>query len=128
MIVTIGIGCKSGAPSDEVLDLVRASLAEAGLSPSAIACIATIDRKRDDAAINDVAAKLGVPARFFSAAELAAETRIAQTSERILDAVDTPSVAEAAALLAAGSSAKLILSKRKSAHATCAIAATGGKP
>jgi cobalt-precorrin 5A hydrolase/precorrin-3B C17-methyltransferase len=128
MIVTIGIGCKHDAAPDEILELVRVTLAEAGLSPNAIACIATIDRKRDDAAINDVAAKLGVPARFFSTAELAAETRIAQTSERVLDAVDTPSVAEAAALLAAGPNAKLILPKRKSAHATCAIAATGDKP
>jgi cobalt-precorrin 5A hydrolase/precorrin-3B C17-methyltransferase len=128
MIVTIGIGCKSGAPPDEVLALVRASLAGAGLSSIAIACVATIDRKKDEAAIDAVAAQLGVRARFFSAAELAAETRITQASERVLDAVDTTSVAEAAALLAAGPGAKLIVPKRKSAHATCAIAATGDTP
>ncbi len=127
MIVTIGIGCKRGAPSDEVLALVRASLAEAGLSPGAVACIATIDRKKDEAVIETIATQLGVKLRFFSAAELAAETRIAQTSAHVLDAVDTASVAEAAALLAAGPGAKLILPKRKSAHATCAIAATGDK-
>lgn len=128
MIVTIGIGCKSGAPSGEVLALVRATLAEAGLSPRVVACIATVDRKRDEAAIDAVATRLGVTARFFSASELAAETRMAQVSERVADAVDTGSVAEAAALLAAGPDAKLIVSKRKSAHATCAIAATGDTP
>ena len=128
MIVTIGIGCTSGAPPDEVLALVRASLAEAGHSPSAIACVATIDRKKDEAAIDAVATQLGVRTRFFSAAELAAETRITQASERVLDVVDTASVAEAAALLAAGPGAKLIVPKRKSAHATCAIAATGEAP
>ncbi|MBL0929980.1 MAG: cobalamin biosynthesis protein [Alphaproteobacteria bacterium] len=125
MIVTIGIGCKSGAPSEEVLALVRATLADARLSPSAVACIATIDRKKDEAAIAAVATELGVKTRFFSAAELAAETRIAQASEHVSDAVDTASVSEAAALLAAGPDAKLIVPKRKSAHATCAIAATG---
>ncbi len=125
MIVTIGIGCKRGTPSEEVLALVRATLADARLSPSAVACVATIDRKKDEAAIVELAARFGVPARFFSAADLAAETRIAQASEHVSDAVDTASVSEAAALLAAGPDAKLIVPKRKSAHATCAIAATG---
>ncbi len=128
MIVTIGIGCKRGAGPGEVLELVRATLAQAGLPPSAVACIATIDRKKDEAAIVELAAKFGVPARFFPADALTAQTCVAQTSERVLDAVDTPSVAEAAALLAAGSGAKLIMRKRKSAHATCAIAASGDKP
>jgi cobalamin biosynthesis protein CbiG len=128
MIVTIGIGCKRGAGPGEVLELVRATLAEAGLPPSAVACIATIDRKKDEAAIVELAAKFGVPVRFFPADALTAQTPVAQTSERVLDAVDTPSVAEAAALLAAGSGAKLIVRKRKSAHATCAIAASGDKP
>jgi cobalt-precorrin 5A hydrolase/precorrin-3B C17-methyltransferase len=128
MIVTIGIGCKRDAAPDAVLELVHATLAEAGLSPGAIACIATIDRKKDEAAIDRIAAQLGVPVRFFPADALTAQTPVAQTSERVLDAVDTPSVAEAAALLAAGSGAKLIVRKRKSAHATCAIAASGDKP
>ncbi len=128
MIVTIGIGCKRDAAPDEVLALIRETLAEAGLSPSDVAWIATIDRKNGEAAIGAIATTLGVPARFFPAAELAAETRIAQTSERVSAAVDTGSVAEAAALLGAGPGAKLIVSKRKSAQATCAIAATGDKP
>ena len=127
MIVTIGIGCKRDAAPDEVSELVRTTLAAAGLSPNAVTCIATIDRKQDEAAINTLAVQLGVPVRFFSADALAAETRIAQTSERVADAIDTPSVAEAAALLAAGPGAKLIVPKRKSAHATCAIAATEDK-
>lgn len=128
MIVTIGIGCTRGAPSEEVLELVRATLAEAGVAPGAVACIATIDRKKDEAAIDAVAARLGVKTRFFSASELAAETRIAHPSGSVTEAIETASVAEAAALLAAGPDAKLIATKRKSAHATCAIAATEDTP
>ncbi len=128
MIVTIGIGCKRDAPADEVLDLVRAALAEARVAPGAVACIATLDRKEGEAAINTLAVQLGVPVRFFSANELATETRIAHPSESVAEAIETPSVAEAAALLAAGPGAKLIVPKRKSAHATCAIAATGDTP
>jgi cobalamin biosynthesis protein CbiG len=128
MIVTIGIGCKRGAGPGEVLELVRATLAEAGLPPSAVACIATIDRKKDEAAIVELAAKFGVPVRFFPADALAAETRIMHPSKDVAAMVGTESIAEAAALLAAGSGAKLIVRKRKSAHATCAIAASGDKP
>jgi len=128
MIVTIGIGCKRGASSNEVLELVRATLAEARVAPSAVACIATLDRKEGEAAIDAVAAMLGVTARFFSATELAVETRIAHPSKSVAEAIDTPSVAEAAALLAGGPGAKLIVPKRKSAHATCAIAATEDMP
>ncbi|MBL8653599.1 MAG: cobalamin biosynthesis protein [Alphaproteobacteria bacterium] len=128
MIVTIGIGCKRGASSNEVLELVRATLAKARVAPGSVGCIATLDRKEGEAAIDTVATALGVPVRFFSATELAAETRIAHPSESVAEAIDTPSVAEAAALLAAGSGAKLIVPKRKSARATCAIAATGDTP
>ncbi len=128
MIVTIGIGCKRDAAADEVLELVRATLAEIRISPGDVACVATIDRKTGAAAIDRVAAMLGVPARFFPAGELAAEPRVTRPSERVAAAVDTASVAEAAALLAAGSGAKLIVPKRKSAHATCAIAAMGVTP
>lgn len=128
MIVTIGIGCKRDAAPDAVLELVHATLAEAGLSPGAIACIATIDRKKDEAAIDRIAAQLGVPVRFFPADALAAETRIMRPSKDVAAMVETESVAEAAALLAAGPGATLIVPKRKSAHATCAIAVTGDMP
>jgi cobalt-precorrin 5A hydrolase/precorrin-3B C17-methyltransferase len=107
---------------------MRATLAEAKIPPKAVTCIATIDRKQDETAINEAAATLRVPARFFAADALAAEPRIAQTSAHVFDAVETASVAEAAALLAAGRGAKLIVPKRKSAHATCAIAATEDTP
>ncbi len=127
MIVTIGIGCKRGAAPGEVLELARTTLAEAGVSPSGVACVATIDRKRDEAAIVELAAKFGVPARFFPAEALAAETRVARPSENAAASVGTPSVAEAAALRAAGSGATLIVPKRKSPHATCAIAVSGDK-
>jgi cobalamin biosynthesis protein CbiG len=49
-------------------------------------------------------------------------------SKDVAAMVGTESIAEAAALLAAGSGAKLIVRKRKSAQATCAIAATGDMP
>lgn len=48
--------------------------------------------------------------------------RVPAPSSVVEDAVGTPSVAEAAALLAAGPDAELVVTKRKSAHAVIAVA------
>jgi cobalt-precorrin 5A hydrolase / precorrin-3B C17-methyltransferase len=120
--VALGIGAERNVATDEVVTLARRCLAESGLAEKSVACVVSLDLKSDETAILDLAATLGVPARFFDAATLAAETRITQGSEIVRAEVGTPSVAEAAALQAAGPDAKLVLPKRKSTRATCAIA------
>ncbi len=50
------------------------SLADAGRSAFEIVGVWSIDLKADEAAIHALAANLGVPARFFTAARLEAET------------------------------------------------------
>ena len=68
-----------------------------------------------------VVTALGRPVRAFSAEELAARRRA--EPERVVAAeVGTPSVAEAAALLAAGPGAELVVAKQKGATATVAVA------
>ncbi len=121
-VLALGIGAERGVAGDEVETLARATLAEAGLDPRAVACVVSLDLKSDEGAILTLAETLGVPARFFDAATLAAETRIVHGSEIVRAEVGTPSVAEAAALVAAGAEGKLVVSKRKSARATCAVA------
>ena len=85
--------------------------------------IFTLERKMAEPALALLAERLGVPARCFSAAELEAETpRLANPSAAVFRAVGCHGVAEAAALAAAGSTGRLILEKRRSAHASCALA------
>jgi cobalt-precorrin 5A hydrolase / precorrin-3B C17-methyltransferase len=121
-LLALGVGAERGVAIAEVEKLARAALAEAGLDRRAVACVVSLDLKSDETAILALAETLGVPARFFDAVTLAAETRIANGSEIVRAEVGTPSVAEAAALVAAGPDAKLIVPKRKSARATCAVA------
>lgn len=120
--LALGIGAERGVASEEVRTLALDILRDAGLSEKSVACVVSLDLKADETAILDLAAHLGVPARFFDANRLAAETRIATPSDVVRAEVGTPSVAEAAALQAAGAAATLIVPKRKSARATCAIA------
>ena len=106
--IVFGLGCSSAANSGEIIGLMRSSLAEASLSAHQIAAIATHVRKRDSLALMQAAAHFDLPLRFLDDEDLAA---------------GVPGTCEAVAA-AAG---PLLLGKRKSRLATCAIAmaATG---
>mgnify|MGYP003700713565 CR=1 FL=1 len=119
----LGVGCERGAAPAELDSLVRETLAAAGLSPLAVAAVFSIDVKADETAVLALAESLGVPARFFDAATLEAETpRLATPSDLVFREVGCHGVAEGAALAAAGPEGKLVVAKTKSARATCAIA------
>ncbi|HYM99285.1 MAG TPA: precorrin-3B C(17)-methyltransferase [Aestuariivirgaceae bacterium] len=121
--LALGIGCERGTPPDELLRSVTETLAAQGLAPGAIACIASLDLKADEPAVNELARHFGVPARFFSSPELNEETpRLKNPSETVLREVGCPGVAEAAALRAAGKDGELIVEKTTRGRTTCAIA------
>src|SRR5262249_59938504 len=80
--LAVGVGCERGVAAAEVADLVRRCLAEATLAVGAVAGIYSIALKAAEPAIHAVADKLGVPARFFEAETLLAETpRLTEGSE-----------------------------------------------
>ena len=126
-VLAIGVGCERDATAAELQALVAATLAEAGLAAGAVACVVSVDVKADEAAVHAVAESLGVPARFFTAAELEREApRLANPSDVVFAEVGCHGVAEGAALAAVGATGALTVSKRKSARATCAIATAPG--
>ena len=112
-----GVGASTGAPAQAVSDLLEAALGGAGLARASLAEVATLDRKTTEPGLR----ALGFPLRGFSAEALRA-VRVPTPSPVVADAVGTPSVAEAAALLAAGPDAELVVPKQANAVATVAIA------
>ncbi len=122
-VLALGVGCERGCDPLELSMLVDQALLDAALAPEAIACVTSIDVKSDEMAVLALAEKLGVPARFFNADELEAQTpRLANPSDVVFAEVGCHGVGEGAALAAAGLDAELIVPKVKSARATCAIA------
>ena len=122
-VLAIGVGCERDTDPTEVHSLVTETLAKHGLAPGAVACIASIDVKMDETAVNGLGEAFGVPVRFFDAAALEAETpRLANPSDIVFQEVGCHGVAEGAALAAAGPDAVLIVEKTKSKRATCAVA------
>ena len=112
-----GVGASTGAPAQAVSDLLEAALGGAGLAGASLAEVATLDRKTTEPGLRG----LGLPLRGFSADMLRA-VPVPTPSAVVADAVGTPSVAEAAALLAAGPDAELVVPKQANAVATVAIA------
>ncbi|RMF34884.1 MAG: precorrin-3B C(17)-methyltransferase, partial [Alphaproteobacteria bacterium] len=119
----LGVGCARNCPPEELRRLAEDVLAEAGIAPGALAALASLDLKSDEPAVLELARALDIPALFFTAAELEAETpRLANPSDTVFAEVGCHGVAEAAALAAAGRQARLAVEKRKSAMATAALA------
>jgi cobalt-precorrin 5A hydrolase / precorrin-3B C17-methyltransferase len=122
-VLALGLGCERGCGSDELSTLVETTLAETGLAAAAVVAVVSIDLKMNEPALHEVAAWLGVPLRFFAAAELLAETpRLATPSAAVFRATGCYGVAEGAALAACGAAGALVVPKRRSARATCAVA------
>src|SRR5439155_18160155 len=115
--LVVGVGASRGAPADELDGLVTAILAGAGLAAASVRCLATVDVKADEPGVRAVAERRGWPLVAFTAAELS-DVDVPTPSEVVRAAVGTPSVAEAAAILAArraGRHAGLVAPKHTSA-------------
>jgi cobalt-precorrin 5A hydrolase / precorrin-3B C17-methyltransferase len=122
-VLALGIGCERGVAVEEVAALAHDTLAEAGLASGAVAAIVSIDLKVDEQAIHELARALDIPARFFPASRLLAETgRLTIRSEAAYRATGCWGVAEGAALAAVGADGVLVVPRRQSRRATCAIA------
>jgi cobalamin biosynthesis protein CbiG len=113
----VGIGTSGRGTDMEIATLVAAALTGAGLDRADVRCVATVDARADDPRLT----ALGWPVVGFGAALLDAVT-VAAPSARVRAAVGTASVAEAAALLAAGPGAALLVGPQRSEHVTVAVA------
>ncbi len=128
-MIVAGIGCRRGAPAADIEAVIAAALERAGLASAALHFIATSAAKGGEPGIAAAAAAIGVPLVLIPQCDLeAAGARTATTSARVIALAGVPSVAEAAALAAAGPAARLIAPRIAVGPATCALAATGEAP
>ncbi|HML08648.1 MAG TPA: cobalamin biosynthesis protein [Xanthobacteraceae bacterium] len=122
-MIVAGVGCRQGAPAPDIEAAIRAALARANIAVDALGAVATIVAKRSEVGIQAAAARLGVAVILVSEADIkAASERAATRSERVLALMGVPSVAETAALAAAGPSARLLGPRLAVGAATCALA------
>ncbi|KUM43337.1 hypothetical protein AR540_05330 [Pseudomonas sp. EpS/L25] len=122
MTRVLGVGCRQGCPAEELAELALAVLQEANCPVETLTALATITGRLDEPAVQALAQGWRLPLRGFPADQLARQAGVSTPSPTVQQHTGSPSVAEAAALLAAGSGARLTVAKRKSPAATAALA------
>lgn len=128
-MIVAGVGCRKGTSAEEIIAAISRALRNAGLPNSSVDVIAAPAGKVGEPGIVGAATALRVPLVLVSQSDLeAAGPRTRTRSERVIALMGVPSVAEAAALAAAGPSASLLAARIAAGSATCALAETGGQP
>lgn len=105
--VAVGLGCDRGTPLATVEAALEQALASVGLTLQNVAVLASIDMKADEEAFLQLSAMRSWPLHFYAASQLA-EVVVPNPSETVRRYMGTPSVSEAAALLAASSQTLLV--------------------
>jgi cobalt-precorrin 5A hydrolase len=118
-----GVGCNRGTEKGEILDMILGTFNENGLSMQALACLATIEAKRDEAGLLETADELGVPLVFYTASQLE-NIDVPHPSGVVQKHMGVASVCEAAALLKT-KGGRFLIPKIKRGNVTLAVALEG---
>ena len=122
-MIVAGIGFRRSVEADEIVALVEQAMERAALARDALIKLATIEVLSTLPAFTEAARRLdAVATPVAQTALLATAPHVRTQSARSIAAHGVGSVAEAAALAAAGPHPRLMLERITSASATCALA------
>ena len=107
----IGIGCERNTSKKLIRNAIDDCLISNELSELSIAGLATVDLKKNEKAILEIIKEKNWPIRYFSSIELS-QIDVPNPSVTVFKEIGTPSVAEAACIVAAGEESKLIIEKK----------------
>lgn len=108
--------------------MILLALDRLGVRIAGLDALATLAEKAGEPGLREAAQRMALPLLACPYEEMrAVADRVATISRHAEAAIGLPSVAEAAALVAAGPSSRLCLPRVASARATCAIAQGGGR-
>lgn len=111
--IALGLGCDRNTPLATVEQAINEALAACQSTLTNVKAVATIDLKADEPALQQLAEQQGWQMHFYPAHELA-KVDVPNPSETVHKHTGTPSVSEAAALLAANTDkANLIIEKHR---------------
>jgi cobalt-precorrin 5A hydrolase len=122
--IVVGLGCRRDSHCEHLVEAVSFSLKTVGLSAGRVDWFASVDIKRDSAAMLDAAKLFGVPFEFLSVEALRSLSHpdLSPDSKLVQEKIGVGGVCERAALIIAGKNSSLILKKTKLKGTTVAIA------
>ncbi|MFW9266628.1 cobalamin biosynthesis protein [Pseudomonas sp. NR3] len=126
-ILVVGLGCQRGCSASTLRALLEQTLLAHGIALDEIRALASIDRKRDEPGLLELAAQLSLPLTCFSAEQLAGyQAQLSHRSAIAFERTGCHGVAESAALALADqlgvSPARLRVTRQKGPQATLALA------
>ncbi|WP_248915819.1 cobalamin biosynthesis protein [Pseudomonas moorei] len=127
--LVVGLGCQRGCPVSTLRALLDQALQVHHIGLHQIRALASIDLKRDEPALVELAEQLSLPLTYFSSAQLAGyEPQLSHHSQIAFERTGCYGVAESAALALAEqltqTPAKLLITRQKYAQATLALASS----
>ena len=105
--IAVGLGCDRGTPLATLQQALDEALALAGACMADVVAAASIDLKADEPGLLALAALHGWPMTFYTPAQLAT-VPVPNPSETVRRHTGSPSVSEAAALLAASAAGQVL--------------------
>ena len=125
--LVVGLGCQRGCPVSTLRALLDQALQAHRFELHQIKALASIDLKRDEPALIELAEQLGLQMMYFSSEQLAGyQPQLSHHSEIAFERTGCYGVAESAALALAeqlaNAPAKLLIPRQKYAQATLALA------
>ena len=102
MDTVLGVGCKRGTDPAKLKAYVLRLLAEDGIAPERVAAVASIDLKKDEKAVLDLARSLRAPVSFYTAEELNALDGEFSKSSFVASVTSVDCVCERSAVKAGG--------------------------
>lgn len=125
-VIVAGVGFRPGATAEEIEALVRRAMVLHGAER--VDLLATEAGKAIERGLEEAARRLSVALVACAVPDLLGMTdRLLTRSARVQEATGLPSIAEAAALVAAGRNSRLLGPRLASARVTCAIAVGDGR-
>jgi len=123
----VGLGCQRGCPVSTLRAFLDQALQAHRIELEAVKALASIDLKRDEPGLQELASQLALPLLYFSSDELANyQQRLSHHSQIAYERTGCYGVAESADLALAEqliqAPAKLLISRQKYAQATLALA------
>ena len=125
--LVVGLGCQRGCPVSTLRALLDQALEAHQIPLHEIKALASIDLKRNEPALIELAKQLGLELMYFSSQQLAAyKQQLSHQSQIAFERTGCYGVAESAALALAEqlaqAPAKLLIPRQKYAQATLALA------
>ncbi|VVM56912.1 Cobalt-precorrin-5A hydrolase [Pseudomonas fluorescens] len=125
--LVVGLGCQRGCPVSTLRALLDQALQAHQIQLHQIKALASIDLKREEAGLIELAKQLALPLLYFSSEQLAGyQPQLSHRSDIAFERTGCYGVAESAALALAEhlaqAPAKLLIARQKYAQATLALA------